>query len=475
MTKRRVLVVDDSALARALLARTLAGAGYEVIEAANGAEGAILALRERPFLVVTDLEMPVMDGSQLLQLLKGDPATRHIPVLMLTSHDEGVARFWGLQAGADAYLLKDQVSSSLLDTLRGLQAVAPAEADRGELPELRSAEEVLARVARHLDANLMQATLSRTLLERGMAAACLHDACRALLETLGEVADAHFLAVAIAEAESVTAHLVLASPLSLRTTDRCTTAVVAQLPVIAGADLNVVISGETTGGEEADTAHLAFEPLPMRGASGCLAVLPRRPDRYRDLVRPLVVGVLSQLALVLDNARLAQRLRELSTLDGLTRQLNHRAILERLSEEMERGNRYGHSVAIILGDLDHFKAVNDSHGHLAGDAVLRAAAAVLRATLRTSDALGRYGGEEFLAVLPEATLEAARLAGERLRRALAHAPIPLPGGGTLRITGSFGVAALPELPGGALPDTLIALADRRVYEAKAAGRNCVRP
>lgn len=475
MTRRRVLVVDDSAIARTLVARTLVQAGWDVLQAANGAEAAILAFRERPSVVVTDLEMPVMDGVQLLHLLKGDAATQHLPVIMLTSHDEAVARFWGLSAGADAYLVKDEVATTLVETVQRLEKAAVANGASPPLPELRSTEEVLARVARHLDASLMQATLTRTVLERGMAAVTLHDACRACLELVAEVVDVHLVAVAVVEADVVTAHVLLVSPLSLRSTDRCTSALLGELPISAGAALDVVISGTTDGTEDVSLDGLHYEPLPLRGAAAGLSVLPRRPESFSQTVRPLLADLTHHLGLVLDNARLAQRLRELSTLDDLTRQLNHRAILARLTEEAERAVRYGPSLAVILCDLDHFKAVNDSHGHLVGDAVLYGAANLLRATLRASDALGRYGGEEFLAILPEASLEAARHAAERVRRQLAHTPIPLPGGGHIRVTASFGVATWDELPPPATIEALIALADGRLYEAKAAGRNCVRP
>jgi len=178
---------------------------------------------------------------------------------------------------------------------------------------------------------------------------------------------------------------------------------------------------------------------------------------------------------VLDNARLSQRLHEMSTRDGLTRQLNHRAIYDRLTEELERARRYRYSLSVILCDMDHFKEVNDTYGHLAGDAVLREGAAVLRTSLRAGDLLGRYGGEEFLAVLPQVDLEAAGAAAERLRLALEGLPVLLPSGAEARITASFGVASLAELGASATSDLLVSLADRRLYEAKAAGRNCIRP
>jgi diguanylate cyclase (GGDEF)-like protein len=162
-------------------------------------------------------------------------------------------------------------------------------------------------------------------------------------------------------------------------------------------------------------------------------------------------------------------------LDGLTRVLNHRAIHDRLAEELQRAQRYGHPLAVVLCDLDHFKRINDAHGHPAGDAVLLAAAQALRRCLRTADAFGRYGGEEFLAVLPESDLESGRQAGERLRRALAEQAIALPAGGSAVVTGSFGVASDSELLETATASVLISLADQRLYLAKEAGRNRVNP
>ncbi|PYQ56854.1 MAG: hypothetical protein DMF53_24255, partial [Acidobacteria bacterium] len=163
MSNRRVLVVDDSEVTRAILARTLRGAGFEVIEARDGAEGAMAALREQPAVVVTDLEMPVMDGFPLLRLLKADPASAHMPVLILTSHSEAASRYWGLRTGADAYLTKDHRPGELLETVERLvrkaSSMPSAAQGAGALdPKSIGPVEVLARVARHLDASLLQAT-----------------------------------------------------------------------------------------------------------------------------------------------------------------------------------------------------------------------------------------------------------------------------------------------------------------------------
>jgi two-component system cell cycle response regulator len=482
----RILVVDDSEVTRAILSRTLRGAGFEVMEARDGAEGALTALRERPDVVVTDLEMPTMDGFPLLRLLKGDPLCSHIPVLILTSHAEAASRFWGLRIGADAYLTKDHRPQQLIATVARLagEARAAAPAEDGLAADDSGASigplDVLARVARQLDTSLLQATVVNTLLERGMAAGDFHEASLTALWTLGEVVDALLLAVAVAEPQAVPpvvmTQVLLKEPLGAADLDRLHAIVARHLDLSADAVVDLRVSGELGNPPAAaDLSRLVRRPLAVRGARGILLLLPREPQQFALITADLLDDLLRPLTLVLDNARLSQRLHEMSTLDGLTRQLNHRAIYERLTEELERARRYKYPLSVILCDLDHFKEVNDSHGHLAGDAVLREGAGALRRCLRATDVLGRYGGEEFLAVLPQVDLEAACLAAERLRQSLEGVPVSLESGVRVGITASFGVASQNELPAQATGDLLVSLADRRLYEAKAAGRNCVRP
>ncbi len=476
---RRVLVVDDSEVTRAILARTLRGAGFEVLEARDGAEGAMTALRERPAVVVTDLEMPTMDGFPLLRLLKADPASAHMPVLILTSHGEAASRYWGLRTGADAYLTKDHRPGELVETVarlvREANASPRAGATAGALdPQGIGPVEVLARVARHLDASLLQATVLNTLLERGMAANDFHEAALGALETLGQLVDVQLFAVAVAEIDAGMIQILLQDPVRQSDVEALTDILVKALGAAPEVPVEIRIGGER-GAVAVDLERTIWLPLAVRDATGVLAYLPRDPHELAAATGGLIEALLGHLALVLDNARLSQRLHELSTLDGLTRQLNHRVIYDRLTEELDRARRYKYPLSVVLCDFDHFKEVNDTHGHLAGDAVLREGAAVLRKCLRSTDLLGRYGGEEFLAVLPQVDLGAARQAAERLRLGLEDYPIRLPGGGAVHITASFGVADRDEIAGSPRGDLLVSLADRRLYEAKAAGRNRVRP
>lgn len=165
-----------------------------------------------------------------------------------------------------------------------------------------------------------------------------------------------------------------------------------------------------------------------------------------------------------------QQLQELAITDPLTGILNRRALFDLLKREMDREQRHPHGLAVILFDIDHFKEVNDRYGHAAGDIVLRHVAEVAGAAVRGTDAIGRYGGEEFVLVAPETDLASALQLAERMREALRSARIAVEDK-DLRVTASFGIAMLH--PGDRQPEQILRRADQALYAAKAAGRDRV--
>ena len=171
-------------------------------------------------------------------------------------------------------------------------------------------------------------------------------------------------------------------------------------------------------------------------------------------------------------ARANEQLALRATTDTLTGLPNHGALIARLDEELERARRFGHTLSALFFDIDHFKRINDTHGHQAGDAVLRQIGALAVDAVREVDTVGRYGGEEFVALLPETGIEQARNVAERLREAIAAHPFSLPGDGRLRLTVSLGVAACAG--GECDREALLREADGALYRAKREGRDRVR-
>lgn len=205
-----------------------------------------------------------------------------------------------------------------------------------------------------------------------------------------------------------------------------------------------------------------------------ILVLGRRAWRsLRAEERELLSLLAQHVATVFENVRLF----ESATYESLTGLLRREAIQETLDHEVERARRYRRPLAVGLADLDHFKAVNDQHGHLAGDAVLRRVAQELASGLRGTDVIGRWGGEEFLMVFPETEVHGAIAVAEKLRRRLEALAIRLDGGAVVHVRVSIGLAALDDVPGD-LPDAaraLVEFADRALYRAKDGGRNRVEP
>jgi two-component system chemotaxis family response regulator WspR len=164
-------------------------------------------------------------------------------------------------------------------------------------------------------------------------------------------------------------------------------------------------------------------------------------------------------------------LREQATRDGLTGIWNRKMIFDTLSQELARAERESKPLAVVMADLDKFKSINDTFGHPVGDAVLQQASRRLSAGIRIYDHIGRYGGEEFLIVLPNCDGEQAKKLGERLRQSVADGPIDAEGK-ELHVTCSFGVA-FTDTPNRTTVGALVHAADEALYLAKQAGRNCV--
>jgi two-component system cell cycle response regulator len=476
----KILIADDSPLVLRMLEKMLQGAGFAVVTARDGLEAIEKAFAEDVRLVVLDVMMPRMNGYQACRLLKTEPATQGLPIVILTSKDQAADRFWGLETGADYYVTKDAEPMKILELVKKVIALQEEDGPPpGRSPEARAGIDILSRVNDLLDRKLFEATI---LSEIGRVARSLvrfDESFTSVMGVVARVVDFVIGAMAFVEGENLEVFLLLQRPTAPRlieeTKARLLEAIARERVGVPFAKVQARLfapGGANPGSEETQLGGFASFPISTNGTlSGLLAVAGRATARIGGDTEALLAQAANQAHIVLENSRLFERVRNLSIRDGLTDLYNHRYTVDLVANEFGRVGRYEGGVSLAMIDIDEFKKVNDEYGHPAGDAILRDVARILKDTLRNVDSVGRYGGEEFAAVLPHTTRHDALQTAERMRAAIADHAFRV-GPRELRVTVSVGVATYPsdevDSPAG-----LIREADKALYRAKQAGRNRV--
>ena len=445
----RVLVVDDISANRKLLQAKLSHEYYQVTTACNGQEAVDLVRSDMPDIVLLDVMMPVMDGFQACEILKSDPETMHIPVVMVTALGDREHRLKGLAAGADDFLTKPVDDFQLLTRVRALTKY------KFVLDELKSRE-----------ANGKRIGVIDSEDPRGFAG----DAEVLIVDD--NVRQARRIALALQEEHS---------PITLQDAGGFATAE-------SGIDLLILSLDSTTFDPLRICAHFkssqATKDLPV-------LVIADVDDEERGM-RALELGASDLITRPIDTEELSARVRtqvrkkrylefmrqrldqsmELAITDQLTGLFNRRHMNKQLKQYLQRANRGDGPLSVCIADIDHFKSVNDTHGHDVGDEVLVDFANRLRDKVRPSDIACRQGGEEFVIIMPNTDRDGANDVAERIRRFIATRPVPIKNGDDeLSITVSLGVATTMNNDDDI--DSLLKRADLALYEAKESGRNQV--
>ena len=201
---------------------------------------------------------------------------------------------------------------------------------------------------------------------------------------------------------------------------------------------------------------------------GTLVLGSRRSEAFGSAVRPTLKVLASHVAVSLSGARMMKRLEELATRDGLTGLYNKRALLEMIDSKLASVKRFHNKLSVLIVDIDHFKKVNDTYGHDQGDIVIKGLASILKRAKRSTDAVARFGGEEFVVLCEQTETDGAMLLAERIRQELARQVFPTPQG-NLSVTCSIGIATCPDAATDW--DTLFKAADNALYVSKRSGRN----
>lgn len=480
---KRVLIVDDSPLIVEVISKFLEGKGYKTFTANNGIEAIEKTFRELPDLILLDVMMPRMNGYQACRLLKSDPETCNIPIVMLTVKDQASDRYWGIQTGADAYLSKDSVQTTLLKTLDELLAKRERVAAPHSLIRENSsinAVDVISKVNDLLDKKLFEATVLYemcTLVEKGIED--FPGIVDVVIGMLAKILEFSVAAIVVKEEHNVECIFKPHRPVSkqyLNKVREYTKEYLTNYDIdLSSEELITVFDQEKikeTG--DAKEQQISYFVVPIKYADnlgGVIILAHAAADKIAGKEEGFFRTVIKEGYVIIQNAWLYNKIRNLAITDSLTGIYNRGFFYENLSKEFARTGRFKLPLTFLLMDIDFFKKINDTYGHLQGDDVLRKVARILKKNIRIYDVLGRYGGEEFSIIMPEAKLGDGCGLAERIRQEIAEFNF-----GTenkaLKCTISIGVSSCPDAEIKTIED-MVRKADNALYKAKAEGRNRV--
>jgi len=449
----RVLIVDDVRANLKLLEVRLSAEYFEVVTATSGLEAIDIAERGLCDIILLDVMMPGMDGFETARRLKSSPATLHIPIVMVTALDQPSDRVRGLEAGADDFLTKPVNDLALITRVRSLSRLKMV-IDELRMRAVTSHEIGVTSDPAEMVKESGEGGKILIVDDRQSSAERIHD-CLSGKHAVDVESNPQEALFRIAEG----GYDLLLLSLDLQEFDA------------------LRLCGQVRSLER--TRHL---PILLMTEPGDQARLLRGLDLGANdyIVRPidkneLVARVRSQIK----RKRYTERLRdsvqtsmELAVTDALTGLYNRRYMESHVGTLVDRSAARGKSLSVLLLDIDYFKAINDTYGHDAGDDVLRDFSDRLRACIRGIDLACRYGGEEFVVVMPDTDIGVATMVAERIRRRVAGDMFAIHNGQkSIEVTISIGIAArsTPE-------DTaamILKRSDEALYRAKRDGRNRV--
>lgn len=452
----RVLIVDDIPTNLRLLEAKLTAEYFSVQSAQSGSAALALAEADPPDIILLDVMMPEMDGFEVCRRLKANPITSSVPVVMVTALSDTEDRVKGLEAGADDFLTKPVNDLTLFARVRSLVRLKMA------------MDEWQAREATCDQFGLRVETPATLMLDDPKGRILVIEPDGYTLQKIAHILEDHGHE-ALTAPNGATAEAILAQEKSL----------------------DLVVSALYLG--DSDGLRLCSQMRSKSQMRRLPVLLVLGQDELGGLVKGFDLGINDYLFRPIDGNELKARVRTqvrrkryqdglldsyqrsltLALTDTLTGLYNRRYFEAHLEATVSRATGSGKEVSILMLDLDHFKAINDTHGHAVGDEVLKGVARRISHGVREVDLAARIGGEEFVVVMPDSADDVGTRVAERLRAAIASSPIQVPGAaGPISVTISVGVASVVPGESGV---SALRRADQALYAAKEAGRNQVFP
>lgn len=482
--RKKILLIEDSPIQLKSIELTLLKLEHEVITATNAIEGIELVYQVVPDLIISDIIMPEINGYQLCRLLKNDDLIRKIPIILLTQLNEKLDSFWAIKAGADCFITKSNNQEEFLNQVKGflLGAEYISGEEREKIIEAKKSEnkDLQTRINNLLDQSLIESTiinefrnLSEFIYSTRILSKELFSLCYSLIDF--NVACIFFndrddkkkkyLQLSIQNAsieESVLTEIKRdffsdIFPDTYRKEE-------------SGYDIEIVdavINPNNRSENFSDFKSSLIIPISYANKTiGGIALYHLKPERFNH--NKIFEIIIKELKILMRIKWLYSETKYLAIIDGLTGLYNRRFFQQTLEREFARSKRHKTNLTLALFDIDHFKKVNDTYGHQFGDKVLAEISKIIRTTLRKTDYIARYGGEEIVLILPETNTAQASTPIERIREKVQEKDF-MNGNEPVKITISCGVAEVESDITN--QEELLARADKALYESKNSGRN----
>ena len=479
----KVLLIDDSTTQLEMLKLQFLKTGFEVETAKNGGEGYQRVFETAPDLVLSDIMMPNLNGYQLCRLLKNNPITKEIPVILLTVLDKKIDKFWGNKSGANKFISKTISFEEIEKASNKIIESNPVsdEYKKNILNNEISEETIQNQINNILDELLMNSTFLNEFRDLGEFLSHEKVLIKKIFELLSSFVDYNIAGLFFNNLDKNEKNVIYMdinkSPVSGFIVEKIKRDFFAAMPGLK--EFTIRDFGHEKIGEKFENNEILLNPDMLKSVHimplisdgvllGGMCFYNVEECNYTEF--KFYKTMISELVLLLKMRYLYSETEYLSVTDGLTGLYNRRHFEHNIERDFLRTKRYNGELSLALVDIDFFKKVNDNYGHQFGDYVLKKISDIISDSFRKTDMIYRYGGEELAIVLTETPLENSIIPLERLKEKISEQSFSA-GGEDIKITVSIGVSANCE--DAKTQKDLIEFADKALYKAKENGRNQV--
>ncbi len=472
---KKVLIIDDSVTQLSSLKIFFTRAGYEVETAQNGVDGFVKVYKTAPDLIICDVIMPHLGGYQLCRLLKSNPETKQIPIIMLTVLDKKLDKFWASQSGANRFIQKDSDFQNIIQISDETISEFPVFQRYKDLLKTYEFDEegIIFQINKILDDALMKSTITnefRNLTDYTADDKIIGEKIFKILSTIIEydVACIYFHSPDVSHKKRLifdTQECKLKEGVFLDIWRQILPDCVDDFEI---ETVNKTNSENVIENTDEFQSRKEFDFYYENNLIGKVCFYSTQNIEWNKL--KFMPTAKSELDLYLRLKFLYTKTCYLSITDELTKLYTRRHLESVLGQEFERAKRYGTIISVAMADIDNFKAVNDTFGHQAGDYILREVSHIFTDTLRKTDFVYRYGGEEICVLMPETCINNVVMPLERIRKNIENRDF-IYNDAKINVTISIGATTYSKEM--RLPSDLIEKSDMALYRAKKSGKNRV--